>query len=635
MSEAVLDRAIENIADGLTVDWAVLSGAAQAPDGRLAKCLRIINDVASLHRADAANLVTEMPTGPATVVDTRVHIPEAWGKYKLADRVGAGSYGAVYRAWDADLERDVAIKILHHRFGDMRLKDTLLKEGRALARIRHDNVVRVIGVEAHEDRVALCMEFVKGQTLDEIVRRQGTLSAREAIGIGEDLCRALAAVHRAGYIHRDVKAKNVMRDEGGKIVLMDFGTGRAADRPGAFGDRAGTPLYMAPEVLENEPASPTSDVYSLGVLLYHLVTGAYPVDARTIDQLREAHAKRQHRWLSERRPDLPVTFMQVVERAIALDPQDRYANPSELLSALSALRIGPHPTLLRVSKWTVVLAVLVVGMIALGAITSEIFNVALDRSGFASEGVWDYLVWGRRTSFPPFLILVMALLTVSALAVLRRLAVAISKRASALDAFAANRFATLGHRLRMDEAPVLASYSLLISAAALAAAWWYFTPLILALVSRISTASADDLALLSPRYVTYHNYYRGVFSAVVMIAVAVWYPVWKLVRKGQSVHWGMVAGGILVTCVSMALLHFPHRLLYFNKSFDAVSWNNERCYIIGERNNDRLLFCPSSPPPRNRVVQAGDKALVPLNVRESIFTQFAEHGPSPEVPGKS
>src|SRR5574342_16338 len=158
MSEAVLDQAAEYIADGLSVDWGVLARGQQGTDDRLTKCLRIINDVANLHRADAINLLTEMPTAPA-LAPVAGGVPETWGKYKLTDRVGAGSYGAVYRAWDSDLERDVAIKILHARFGDTRLKDNLLREGRALAKIRHDNVVRVLGVESHDDRVALCMEF--------------------------------------------------------------------------------------------------------------------------------------------------------------------------------------------------------------------------------------------------------------------------------------------------------------------------------------------------------------------------------------------------------------------------------------------------------------------------------------------
>lgn len=621
MSEVVLDEAIANIADGLAVDWAAL-GTNQPDDSGWAKCLRIINEVANFHRVEAINLMTEMPTAVVSLASPAIGVPEIWGKYRLANKVGAGSYGAVYRAWDSDLERDVAIKILHDRFGDTRLKDKLLKEGRALARIRHDNVVRVIGVEAHEDRVALCMEFVRGQTLDEFVRQQGRLSAREAIGIGEDLCRALAAVHRAGYIHRDVKAKNVMRDDTGRVVLMDFGTGRMADHPSLVGDRAGTPLYMAPEVLDGEPASASSDVYSLGVLLYHLVTGNYPVDARTIDQLREAHAQRRHRWLSERRPDLPVGFMQVVEKAIALDVEERYANPSELLSALGKLKVGDRSWIRRIAYGALASAIAVGGMIALGALTTAIFNIALDRSDFADETVWDYLVWGRKTSFPPFLIALVLLLGSSAITMTRRLMIATSSQARALDARLRGRLSLLAHRLRLDEAPVLAAFALLIAAAVLVVAWVYFMPLILAVLARVSTGSVDDLTLLSRRFVTYHNYYRGVFSAVVIISVAVWYPVYRLIRGGQSVRWEIIAGGALVTIVAMGLLHFPYRLLYFNRTFEAVSWNGARCYVTGVRADDRLLFCPDAAPPRNRIVKATDNALVSLNVRESIFTRF-------------
>jgi hypothetical protein len=622
MSEAVLDDAIDQIADGLAVDWSAVDKRTPEVDREWAKSLRILHDIVKVHRDAAMDFEqttlanTAQSRGGDSAADT-------WGKYRLANKVGEGSYGSVYRAWDSELERDVAIKILHRRFGDTRMKERLLQEGRALAKIRHDNVVSVLGIEAHGDRVGLCMEFVRGKTLADIVRSQGTLSAAEAVLIGQDLCRALSAVHRAGYIHRDVKAKNVMRDDGGRIVLMDFGTGRTAEAQPGSNDRAGTPLYMAPEVLETGPASARSDVYSLGVLLYYLVTGEYPVNARSIDELRTAHANREHRWLSEARPDLPVAFMQIVERAIALDPEERYANAGELLGALSSLKTGSHPLLMRVARGVAVAAIVVGGMTAFGAITSTMFNIALERSDFATETMWDYAVWGRRTSFPPFLILLMVLLAVSALSVVRRPIVASSARARNVDTKIRRKASMIAHRFRLDEAPILASYALLISATVLAVAWIYFTPLILALLSRVSTASVEDLSLLSRRYVTYHNYYRGVFSAVVMIAVGLWYPVLKMVRRGQSVHWGIVAGGALVVCVAMGLLHFPHRLLYFNKSFEAVTWNTMRCYTIGERAETLLLFCPAAQPPRNRVVKANDPALVSLNIRESIFTYFA------------
>jgi serine/threonine protein kinase len=284
----------------------------------------------------------------------------------------------VYRAWDPELEREVAIKILHPHVADRTLKQRLLQEGRALAKVRHPNVVNVLGVEAHEERVGLCMEFVYGETLDAVVRTHGVLNAREAVGIAEDLCQALSAVHRAGFIHRDIKAKNVMREREGRIVLMDFGTGRSVDRPEIQGDVAGTPLYMAPEVLAGEPASVCSDVYSLGVLIYHLVTAAYPVEARSLDEIRDAHARNQRSLLSERRPDLPVSFIRVVSTALAPDPRDRCPTAAALLEALGTIHAGADTKVDHRRRVAVVAALPVVavcGLAALGALTSAAFNI--------------------------------------------------------------------------------------------------------------------------------------------------------------------------------------------------------------------------------------------------------------------
>jgi serine/threonine protein kinase len=622
MSEAVLDDAIEQIADGLTVDWSALD---QAPPARVrdwAKSLRVLNDIVKLHRDAAADYDhTTLATAAATDAAPSA-TPDTWGKYRLTNKVGEGSYGSVYRAWDSELERDVAIKILHRRVGDTRLRERLLQEGRALAKIQHNNVVRVLGIEAHGDRVGLCMEFVRGKTLADIVRGQGKLSAAEAVLIGEDLCRALSAVHRAGFIHRDVKAKNVMRDDTGRIVLMDFGTGRSAEVQNKS-DRAGTPLYMAPEAIEEGQQSARSDVYSLGVLLYYLVTAEYPVNARTIDELREAHARREHRWLSAARPDLPVGFMQVVERAIALDPEERYANAGELLAALSGLKIGAHSWLWRVGKPLLVLAVVLVGMTLLGAITSTHFNISLGRSDYATETIWDYMVWGRRTSLPPFLILIVMLLGTMVVVWVRRALIALSSTVRKVDAAARARTERMAHRLRLDEVPVLASCALVLSVAVTWTALSHYYPFIMALIN-LPVATDDELRLLSPASVALHNQYRWIFSLVVLFSVAVWYPVVKLVRKGQSIHPGLATAGVVATCVAMALLHFPYRMLYFNAlfPFEAATWNGSRCYIIGVRDDDRLLYCPELSPPRNRTVKSRDASLVPLGVRESPFSRY-------------
>ncbi len=185
--------------------------------------------------------------------------------------------------------------------------------------------------------VGVVMEWLKGQTLDAIVQAQGPLGAREVAVIGIDVCRALAAVHAAGLLHGDVKAHNVMREEGGRIVLMDFGASRdLSQAPAAGKDFAGTPLYMAPEVFAGAARSAASDVYSLGVLLYYLASGRYPVDGDTRSAINRQHAATTgRRQLRDVRPDLPDAFVHVVQRALAEDPADRFATAGTLEQALA------------------------------------------------------------------------------------------------------------------------------------------------------------------------------------------------------------------------------------------------------------------------------------------------------------
>ena len=211
----------------------------------------------------------------------------------------------------------------------------MLAEGRLLARVRHPNVITVYGAEAIDGQVGLWMEFIRGLTLDDVLAQQGPFAAREATFVGIDVCRALAAVHRAGLVHRDVKGANIMREAGGRLVLMDFGTGHDLAAAGPDGRMAGTPLYLAPEMFAGRAATPQSDLYSVGVLLYHLVTGAYPVDGRTLMDLAQAHRAGRVTRLRDARPDLPGGFILVVERALAADPGQRFESAGAMETALA------------------------------------------------------------------------------------------------------------------------------------------------------------------------------------------------------------------------------------------------------------------------------------------------------------
>jgi serine/threonine-protein kinase len=323
--EVPIDLLVAAVLDGRSVDWDSAESSASSEDEREEiRHYRTLAAIAALHREPEATH-TQIP----------VATTELWGSLRLLEQVGAGSFGEVYRAWDTKLDREVALKLLRHRGAARELSEArALEEGRLLARVRHPNVVTVFGADRIGDRVGIWMDFIRGRSLQQILAAQGPLSAREATTIGIDLCLALSAVHRAGLIHRDLKAHNVMREDGGRIVLMDFGAGREDldDRPAEL---AGTPLYLAPEVFAGTPATARSDIYGLGVLLYYLVTASYPVKGRTVAELREAHARRQRSWLRDERPDLPERFVHAIERALERDPDMRYESAGAMEASLA------------------------------------------------------------------------------------------------------------------------------------------------------------------------------------------------------------------------------------------------------------------------------------------------------------
>src|SRR5437762_7653657 len=250
---------LESVADGAAIDWAALDrSAATSAERARYRNLRLVARVAELHRT---LVLDEDEKAPSTYIEeATADDPAAWGHLAITSRVASGAFGRIYRAHDPQLNRDVALKLLRGDIAMFRPVERLLAEARTLAQVRHPNVVSVYGADVRDGRAGLWMELVQGQTLDVWLGAHGPMGAGEATTIGIDLCRALAAVHGAGLVHGDVKAQNVMREKGGRIVLMDFGAGRAqgADAVGV----AGTPMYLAPEVLAGEPPTPESDLYS-------------------------------------------------------------------------------------------------------------------------------------------------------------------------------------------------------------------------------------------------------------------------------------------------------------------------------------------------------------------------------------
>ncbi len=291
--------------------------------------------------------------------------PRLWGSFELRELVGQGSFGEVYRAWDPHLQREVGLKILLERPGQVAAPyDDILREARALAAVRHPNILPVYGVDRHDGRVGFWTDFVRGKTLAALVREQGAFGYREAALIGLDVSKALSAVHRAGLLHRDIKAENVMREEGGRILLMDFGLSTlGASKPGS----AGTPRYMAPELFRGSGATVASDIYAVGVLLFFLVTGHYPsqpADSMPSQSNGVAGAGADSDVLTatlagpvnnpegnpgfgrlsvlDLRPDLPESFARIIQTAMQSDTKKRYPSAGAMSGALAEMLGASH-----------------------------------------------------------------------------------------------------------------------------------------------------------------------------------------------------------------------------------------------------------------------------------------------------
>jgi serine/threonine-protein kinase len=293
---------------------------------------------------------SDISTGPVDCAARwNADAPTRWGHLENLERIGRGFFAEVYRAWDPRLEREVALKLYRPTVeGSQEWQRFGLREGRLLARIRHPNVVTIYGVDQDHERLGLCMEYIRGRTLESLLHDWGTLGAREAALIGFDVCTAVGAAHERGLLHRDIKSRNVMRESGGRIVLMDFGLGQ--DVRAATVDQGprlcGTPLYMAPELLQGSQASVQSDIYSIGILLYRLVSGAFPIgEENNLDGVRRIYARGETTQLRDRRSDLPEPFLRVVERSLSPDPDKRFTTTGQMARALSTLFIDYLPQL--------------------------------------------------------------------------------------------------------------------------------------------------------------------------------------------------------------------------------------------------------------------------------------------------
>jgi YVTN family beta-propeller protein len=270
--------------------------------------------------------------------------------YRVEELVGRGGMGEVYRALDTRLGRPVGLKVLAARLaGDERFRERLLRESRLAASLDHPNVIPIYAAGETDEHLFIAMRYVEGKDLKELLRQTGALDPARAIGIGSQVAGALDAAHRRGLVHRDVKPSNVLIDEqGGRehCYLADFGlTQSATDTTPADGSLLGTIDYVAPEAIRGEPLNGRSDQYALGCMLFEALTATVPFARGSDTATIFAHLEETPPAASERRPELPREIDAVLERAMAKDPDKRFASCDELLGAARvALGVDPPAT---------------------------------------------------------------------------------------------------------------------------------------------------------------------------------------------------------------------------------------------------------------------------------------------------
>ena len=269
------------------------------------------------------------------------------GRYQIIEELGIGGRGRVYKAYDLDLEEKVALKLIKPEIAaDENTIQRFRNELKIARKIAHKNVCRMFDLGKEGDNYYISMEYVSGEDLKSTVRRVGPLSTGKAIFIAKQVCLGLSEAHRQGIIHRDLKPQNIMINREGNVRVMDFGIARSMEAKGLTEDGLvmGTPEYMAPEQVEGRKADKRSDIYSMGVILYELMTGQVPFDGLTPMSVASKHLTKRPREPRELNSQVPIKLSEVIMRCMEKEKGRRYQTIEELLFRLTEIERGMPST---------------------------------------------------------------------------------------------------------------------------------------------------------------------------------------------------------------------------------------------------------------------------------------------------
>ncbi|RMG34027.1 MAG: serine/threonine protein kinase, partial [Methanobacteriota archaeon] len=260
--------------------------------------------------------------------------------YHIKEELGRGGMGVVYKAEDTKLKREVAIKFLpRHIAASEEERERFKIEAQAAAALNHPNITTIYAIEEHDDELFIVMEFIEGQELRKLLIDNGQLSIENCLNIATQIAEGLQAAHAKGIVHRDIKSSNIMITEDGKVKIMDFGLAKMANPSSSRhltrqNTTLGTVPYMSPEQVTGAPIDQRSDIWSLGIIVYEMITGQLPFQQPY--EAAELYAIVNDPYPSplEHNPNLPPVLMTLLEGALAKLPEERFQNMEEVLGCL-------------------------------------------------------------------------------------------------------------------------------------------------------------------------------------------------------------------------------------------------------------------------------------------------------------
>jgi hypothetical protein len=584
---------------------------------------------------------------PAPDGSALLQVGASYGPYRVVRPLGAGGMGQVFLAEDVRLGRHVALKSLAGKWLESTTaRQRLMREARAVGVLAHANIATLYDVLEDEARLLLVMEFVDGATV-KTMTDSGPLPAGQALRIAAQVAAGIGYAHDRGVIHCDVKPANIQVAPDGVAKVLDFGLARVryAEADGVersltgTGVMLGTPGYVAPERLLSGVLNASGDIYSIGVVLFEMVTGRRLFErGQTPEHIFDTVAGKPVK-ASDVMPSLPRGLDDIIARALAVDPRLRYQSAHELgrdlhamLKSLDTASVELHLPSAAASApvhaaaanrgWAVA-AVSLAGILVLaGVTTSGAYNLGLGRtSEFDPESAIAHMFWGVRALMGPALLGVAIVMALGA-------ASAIGKVPMKMAAPLTDRVLPPSTRTRVlasiRRAPLaaIAPALLIVQLVVLTLLWDRFEPLLWSVGDFIRRSPDASLGALNPANAGEHRSFRQLFSLHLLIFACAWAQVLRL-RASRTDYDGriVVAGGLALTLLSLMLLVAPYRILLHNEAERIVVGGAETCYLVGRRGGDGLLFCPTQASPWTRVVRLDDRNLARDGTRESIFKE--------------